>query len=83
MNQTEYDVYCRFEAIGLKKVKAVSFDEALGLAEKEDLPFVQNSIKAIGSCRADTEMSLRASYDSSVRLDGDEDHKEYASWGSE
>lgn|GEM_PF-1397993 len=83
MKQTEYAVYCRFEAIGLKKVKASSFDEALGLAEKEEWPFIPTSIKTVGNCRADTEMSLRANYDSSVRYDKDEGRKEYFYWGSE
>jgi hypothetical protein len=73
-----FKVVCHFEALGIKEIKAPDFMEALQLAQSEEYEFQKATIRPIGMCQADEDLSRHL-----LGVEKPEEKKEYLSWGSE
>lgn len=73
-----FKVVCHFEALGIKEIKAPDFKEALQLAQSDEFDFEKTTIRPIGMCQADEELSRHF-----LGVEKPEEKKEYLSWGSE
>ncbi len=73
-----FKIVCHFQAMGIKEVEASDLEEAMKLAESEDIAIKADTIRQMGNCRVDAELSRNY-----VQKENSEAHKEYLNWGSE
>jgi hypothetical protein len=74
----EYLVYCRFSAIGTKKIKASSLKDAKQIAESDESVQFDEIIRLTEPCTVD-EVLLRKSDEPIIH----HENVEYKSWGAE
>lgn len=74
----EYLIYCRFSAIGTKKIKASSLKEAKQIAESDESVQFDEIISLTEPCKVD-EIILRKAEDPILH----DENFEYKSWGAE
>lgn len=74
----EYLVYCRFSAIGTKKIKAFSLNEAKRIAKSDKCTRFDESIRLTEPCTVD-EVLLRKSDEPIIH----QENVEYKSWDAE
>ena len=77
-NQTEYEVFCEFCAIGKRTVLASSFDEAKEIAETDKSTQFSDILMLTKSCKVTDAIALteETSDEHPYKLD-------YRNWGSE
>lgn len=74
----KFKIVCHFQAMGIKEVEATDLDEALKKVVSEDVAFDMDTIRQIGNCQVDMELTQ-----SFIQKQEPEAHKEYLNWGSE
>jgi hypothetical protein len=75
----EYEIFCRFSAIAIKRIKASNLEEAKQIVESEQMPVIDNIVRIIRSCKVDEKLSHEV-YHNSHEV---ENEIEYKNWGAE
>jgi hypothetical protein len=77
-NQTEYEVFCQFCAIGKRTILASSFEEAKEIAESDSSAQFTELLMLTKPCIVTDAIAL-----STEEIDGQAAKLDYKNWGSE
>jgi len=85
-SEHEYKIYCTANVLGIKKIKAMSLEEAIEITKTDNLIKINEIDRQNGACKIDMDLSRKVNESiEEFHSDKSKDskHIEYLDWGSE